>query len=300
MYQAKVICDSIASGVRLTTMEVTLPRIVLAEFNTHRMFSRNSASSRAIPVEKRIQAVLDNPFVPEAFASNKAGMQAGEDLDAETNAMARNEWFAARNHMVSSARFLAESGVHKQWANRLIEPFSWTTIVVTATEWDNFFNLRISKLAQPDIRRAAELMKEAMDASTPVELGAGDWHLPYVQIDELTAGLDWEYLARLSVARCARVSYLTHDGKRDHGKDLELHDRLLESRHMSPFEHVACVSVDDRLPRYGAAIMGEDVVLTETISFAPVFYGNFREPWLQYRKTIPNEAVAPKEDDDGC
>jgi len=288
MYAAKIICDSIAQGVRLTTMEVTLPRIVLAEWNTHRVFSRNSASSRAIPVEKRIQAVMDNPFVPDAFAANKAGMQAGEDLDAEANAMARNEWFTARNHAVDSARFLAESGVHKQWANRLIEPYSWTTIVVTATEWTNFFNLRISKLAQPEIRRAAELMKEAMDASTPVELGEGDWHLPYVQIDELTAGHDWEYLARLSVARCARVSYLTHDGKRDHGKDIELHDRLLESRHMSPFEHVACVSVDDRLPRYNAA-------LTEAISLDPVFYGNFREPWLQYRKTIPSEAVAPKE-----
>lgn len=282
-YEAKIICDSTASGTRLTTMEVTLPRIVLAEFNTHRMFSRNSASSRAIPVEKRIQAILDNPFVPEAFAANKAGMQAGASLNDDDGMAARFEWLMARDNAVESARALAAIGVHKQWANRLIEPFSWTTIVVTSTEWENFFNLRISALAQPEIRRAAELMKAAMDASTPKVLNVEDWHLPYIRNEDVTeVCTDDDFyecsvdrtLAKISAARCARVSYLTHDGVRDIRKDIELHDRLFESRHMSPFEHPALVTYH-----------------------APTFRwaSNFRAPWLQYRKMIPNEDIAPKE-----
>ncbi len=284
MYAAKIIADSIAAGVRLTTLEVTLPRIVLAEFNTHRMFSRNSASSRAIPVEKRIQAVLDNPFVPDAFAANKPGMQAGTLLNDDDGMAARFEWLMARDSAVESARALAAIGVHKQWANRLIEPFSWTTIVVTATEWENFFNLRISALAQPEIRRAAELMKAAMDASEPVTAKPGYWHLPYIQRDEFEEFYRDETehaaqrLVKISAARCARVSYLTHDGVRDQEKDIELHDRLLESRHMSPFEHPArAMPQPTRRP------------------VADEFIGNFLEPWLQYRKMIPNENIAPKE-----
>lgn len=270
-YAAKVICDSIAQGTRLTTLEVTMPRIVLAEFNTHRVFSRNSASSRAIPVEKRIQAVLDNPFIPEAFAANKPGMQAGDVLDAKASEEARFDWLAARDHAVDHASFLAVSGVHKQWANRLIEPFSWTTVVVTATEWENFFNLRISALAQPEIRKAAELMKAAMDASIPKELPHGGWHLPYIQLDETEYVT--EDMIKASVARCARVSYLTHDGIRDFAKDIELHDKLLASRHMSPFEHPAVVNFAN----------------------PERFCGNFRRPWVQHRKMLVGEAVAPAE-----
>ncbi len=269
-YAAHVVCDSIARDARLTTIEVTLPRVVLAELNTHRVFSRNSASSRAIPVEKRIQAVIDNPFVPDAFAANKPGMQAGTLLNDDDGMAARFEWLMARDSAVEGARALAAIGVHKQWANRLLEPFSWTTVVITSTEWENFFNLRISALAQPEIRRAAELMKSAMDESTPIHMQPGDWHLPYVQVDELI-GYRLDKPVKLSVARCARVSYLTHDGKRDHAKDLELYDRLLASRHMSPFEH--------------AAVYVSGSMRTS----------NFAAPWQQHRKSISCESVAPKE-----
>lgn len=269
MYQARIIEDSIADDVRLTTMEVTLPRIVLAEFNTHRVFSRNSASSRAIPVEKRIESVLAHPFIPDAFAANKRGMQAGETLSAIEQAAAADAWMNAMHAAIMNARDLVKVGVHKQWANRLIEPFSWTTIVCTATEWTNFFNLRISKLAQPEIRRAAELMLEAQQASTPKELRPGEWHLPYVTAEERTS-TEPELLVAYSTARCARVSFLARSV--DASLDVTLHDSLLTNRHMSPFEHPA--------QHYGKP--GR-------------FYGNFRGPWLQYRKTIEGEAVAPKE-----
>lgn len=268
-YQAKVICDSVADGVRLTTLEVTLPRIVLAELNTHRMLSRNSASSRAIPVEKRIQAVLDDPFVPEAFGANKRGMQAGDALDASMQAMSKGAWMCAMRNAVQGAKTLAEAGVHKQWANRLLEPFSWHTIVVTATEWENFFNLRISPEAQPEIRRAAELMRDVMDASTPSVLGDYDWHLPYVTEADLE--YDPVSLGRISSARCARVSYLTHEGVRNPQADLDLASRLRDNGHMSPFEHAAYVAPD-----------------------ANRYIGNFRAPWHQYRKMIDGESVFRK------
>jgi thymidylate synthase ThyX len=275
-YSAKVLADSIACDVRLTTLEVTMPRFILAEFNTHRMFSRNSASSRAIPVEKRIAQIRDNPFVPEAFAANKRGMQAGEALGAEDQQRAEYQWMQACDWAVLAAERLAQIGVHKQWANRLLEPFAWHTVIVTATEWDNFFALRISEHAQPEIRTVAELMRAAMEASTPVSKDHGEWHLPlvYAEDDSAFSDLDAEAhpridIVKVSVARCARVSYLTHDGKRDVDADLRLHDQLLSNGHMSPFEHAAKVgtNTDDE------------------------FVGNFRKPWLQYRKMLPGEAV---------
>lgn len=275
MYSAKVIADSINTlGVRLTTMEVVMPRFVLAEFNTHRVFSRNSASSRAIPVEKRIRTVLANPFVPEAFAANKKGMQAGENLSDRKNTIARLLWLASAYMACFVAWGLSKVGVHKQWANRIIEPYCWQTVIVTSTEWENFFALRKSKDAQPEIRIPAELMEQAMLASTPERLKLGEWHLPYIfEEDRLQFSakgegkiLWWSDLAKISSARCARVSYLTHDGKRDPFADLKLAERLQSGGHMSPFEHVA----------FATKVRG--------------FYGNFRS-WKQFRKLLKNESV---------
>lgn len=267
-YAARVLADSVGpTGSRLTTLEVTLPRIVLAEFNTHRQFSRNSASSRAIPVEKRIRAVLDHPFVPDSFRANKKGMQAGDVLDRVEQEHARLAWLNARDAAVRQAETLAEIGVHKQWANRLLEPFCWHTIIVSATEWANYFALRLHKDAQPEIRLATECMRDAMRASDPTELVVGQWHLPLVD-GHLDEGLSIREMVACSVARCARVSYLTHDGKRDVVADLALHNRLLTSGHMSPFEHPARAELH------------------------PIerFSGNFRG-WTQYRKLIRGEDV---------
>ena len=271
-YRCEVLADSLnPAGVRLTTLLIRFPRIVLAEFNTHRMFSRNSASSRAIPVEKRIAAAREDPFVPAAFGANKRGMSAGEALTGNAAEDARDAWIAASRSACNFAEEMSRAGVHKQWANRLIEPFSWTEVIVSATEWSNFFHLRISEHAQPEIRAAAVAMKEAMDASKVRRLATGEWHLPLVTDEDR----DWiEYqedipganvLVKLSVARCARVSYLTHDGRRDPTADVALHDSLLTNGHMSPFEHAA------KVLNFGGMV------------------GNFRG-FEQYRKTIANES----------
>lgn len=286
-YAAKVLKDSLSSsGVRLTTMEITFPRIVLAEFNTHRVFSRNSASSRAIPVEKRIAAVEADPFIPAAFGKNQKGMQASEELDEFEASKARKTWMAACADAVAYARDLANRGVHKQLANRIIEPFCWHTVIVSGTEWDNYDALRNNKMAQPEIRTVTELMVDARNKSEPECLGVGEWHLPFLQDDE--QHLDIETKIKICVARCARVSYLTHDGKRSIEDDIVLYDRLASSGHMSPMEHVATPMTRQ---------MADDIIRPQLIddwmtAFAAipknVFSGNFRG-WVSHRKQLPNE-----------
>jgi len=149
--------------------------------------------------------------------------------------------------------------VHKQELNRILEPFLWHTVIVTATEWENFFELRCSSSAQPEIRAAAVRMREAIDASRPQPVAVGEWHTPLLQDDE--RALDLETRRRVSAARCARVSYLTHEGKREIAKDLDLYERLRQDRHLSPFEHVAT-------PAHDAA-----------------FHANFRA-WIQMRAEV--------------
>lgn len=243
---AKVIADSLAYGRhRLTTIEVTMHRFVLAEFNTHRMFSRNSASSRAIPVKKRLEQVRQEPALPVVWASEQPGMQGGEELGALDSYEARLEWKAAARNAAVSASRLVELGVHKSIINRLLEPFFWHTVIVSSTEWSNFFRQRCSPLAQPEIMVVAKAMKSVLELSTPRRVEHGNWHLPYMSPEDMVlcekAGEDPRYV---SAARCARVSYLTHDGKRDVQKDAELYHKLTiaEPPHASPLEHVASPS----------------------------------------------------------
>lgn len=243
---AAVIADSISpDGVRVTTIEVTLHRFVLAELNTHRVFSRNSASSRAIPIGKQIARVEDDPAMPVEFGANQRGMQAGAPLEGEEARAATDAWLRARDAAVEAVRVLDDLGVHKQVANRILEPFMWHTVIVTATDWDGFWHQRCSPLAQPEIRVAAEAMREAFEASTPVEVPVGGWHTPYIRPDE--QDLDERTKRRISAARCARVSYLTHDGRRDLSADEELYQRLVtaDPPHWSPLEHVATPAAGD-------------------------------------------------------
>lgn len=238
---ASVLADSItADGQRLTTLQVRMPRIVLAEFNTHRRLSRNSASSRAIPVSKQIAMVLDDPFVPAKFPLNQPGMSAAAYLEPGDPAfdVEVEHWLADRDHAVQSTRARAERGIHKQIANRILEPFMWHEAIVSATEWGNFIALRAHPAAQPEIQEPAEAIRDAIAASTPAPRAAGEWHLPLTGF-EGDDQLDTIDLIKVSIGRCARVSYLTHFGTRDPKADLALFERLQESRHLSPFEHAA-------------------------------------------------------------
>lgn len=243
---AKIILDSISEkGDRLTTMEVVFHRFVLAEFNTHRVFSRNSASSRAIPVEKQLTRYIDDPAIPLELPAEQPGMQGGSSLEGQDYIDAQiliDSIHSFTGNMVMT--YLKDhpnksNRLHKSVLNRYLEPFMWHTVIVTSTEYENFFKQRCSPLAQPEIRAVAEEMERVYRESTPELIMAGEWHTPYILDDEYF--LDQDELKRLSAARCARVSYLTHDGKRDITEDFKLFERLASADpgHWSPLEHVA-------------------------------------------------------------
>ena len=242
-YQAEVLLDSVnPTGQRLTTFVLRFPRFVLSEFNTHRMFSRNASSSRAIPTTRLMQQLREDPVIPVEWGRNQSGMQAREVLDAEAARTAEAEWLKARDAALEHAERLRGAGVHKQIVNRVLEPWMWTSVIVSSTTYDNFFTLRCHPDAQPEIKRLADLMAAAFAASTPVARRAGEWHMPF--LDDADAARGVQEQKQVSVARCARVSYLTHLGTRDVDADRQLHQRLLDAGHWSPFEHVAVAAAD--------------------------------------------------------
>lgn len=272
MIKAEVVLDTVWNGKRITTLQLRLPRFILAQFNTHRSFSRNTASSRAIPTSKLLEMVKNDAVQPVYWGKNQAGMQASEEVDAETKEKALQEWQLAALNASKTAEKLLELGLHKQIANRILEPFMWAETIVTATEWDNFFKLRLAHDAQPEIRELAEAMMHAMDTSIPVKRS---YHLPYIT-EEVGSFEDYLFYAPISAARCARVSYLNHDQTQpDIQSDLALAERLIAANHQSPQEHQAWGA---RLP-----------LMVYYREANERFFGNIRG-WVQYRKYLENQA----------
>ena len=237
MIEAKVILDSVSpADKRITTLQLKYPRFIHSEFMTHRAFSRNSMSSRAVPVAKMIEQVRSDPAMPVNWGKNQPGMQARDELTGEALINAQMTWRSAAAKAADSAELMMGYGLAKQAANRILEPFQWMHTVVTATEWDNFFALRCHPDAQPEMQSLAWAMREAMDASAPQP---AEHHFPYVREDE-DGVTSMRRLAMVSAARCARVSYLKHDGTAPSiGEDLALFERLAGGTpiHASPLEH---------------------------------------------------------------
>ena len=279
-----VIEDSISpEGIRLTTFANKNPRMIHSEFMTHRVISRNASSSRAIPVQKQIANILADPAEPSEWGSNQRGMQAGEDLTGWRLRLTKIAWHGAKHATVIAARLAIRAGAHKQIANRMLEPWSHISSVVTATDYANWFALRDHDDADPTIRELALAMKYALDGSTPKLLQPGEWHLPYItalEREQYGKHLNKDgtpFLARLSAARCARVSFLTHGGRIPaHADDIRLWEQLVDSQpvHASPTEHQATPDKKWTRDRWGK----------------PQEHGNFRG-WRQHRKMIPGEAV---------
>lgn len=291
------------TGDTLHTLLLRYPRWIHAEFMTHRMFSRNASSSRAIPVEKLIQDVLDDPAVPWFWGANQKGMQAGEECDeqlidftvktpgAHPGFICRESaWLAARDRAIEVARAFAEAGYHKQIVNRLLEPFSHITVVVSATNWSNFLHLRDHKDAEPHIQMLAREIRKALEGAEVRVLQPGEWHLPFVTLEDrqkigrrhedVPPGA-WVEMCyndgiRLSVARCASTSYKTVDGfDMTLDRAIALHDKLVaqDPLHASPCEHVA--QADDYVEDFG-------------FWSNPEQHGNFTG-FRQYRKMLPGE-----------
>ena len=355
--EAKIVADSInPQGDRITTFLLTFPRFILAELNTHRVFSKNSASSRAIPFHKMVKMVEEDPFIPIAWQFDHKGMQGIEYVTEESDfggISARNEsWLSARDYAIQQAKDLNSMDTTKQLCNRLLEPFMWHTVLLTGTEFENFFELRCpvyeteigvfkskrdalisyaeggvmanlpitdlewlqinSSQAEIHMQALAEAMWDAMNESTPKELKAGEWYIPFgdqMDEDKIETLLHGPYRAsyvrkegdvqqakiEIAIARCARLSYMTFDGEIDYEKDLKLYDTLLKSHHMSPFEHCAKAMGKD----YDTFIKGE--LTLEKVSQNFQHYKIDREDrrnigwcrnfkgFIQYRHLIENE-----------
>lgn len=296
-FSSEIIADSINEfGHRLTTFVITFPRMILAEFNTHRMLSRNSASSRAIPFKTMLYRVEENPFIPIRWMKDHKGMQGNEYFeDVKEIENLRGTWLRARRDAIASANILYGMGVTKQFCNRLLEPFMWHTVIVTASEWENFFALRVHEAAEIHMQKIASMMLKNYNASTPKQLEEGDWHIPFgdkidgVRIQQTfdpvtSSGELEEYKVKIATARCARVSYLNYDGNDDYEADVKLHDRLSGMGHWSPFEHCArAMSLLELETNYKTDMSPEG-----NHQLQSGWSGNFRG-FIQYRKTFKGE-----------
>lgn len=266
-YEVKIILDSVSpDGARLTTLTAKYPRFIHAEMLTHRVFSRNTSSSRAIPMAKLRQQVIDDPVIPIHWGRNQPGMQASGEIGQIERHEADRLWRVACAQAIATHRKMEDLGLHKQVANRVLEPFLWTTCLISSTTWENFLSLRRDKDAQPEMQKIANLIGDALDASKPVERTL---HLPFVTEEDDSALLrqprrPFATVAKqISAARCARISYLNHEGVRDIDRDLELAGKLVSSRHWSALEHPATAQ--------------------------PGRHGNF-VGWKSYRKEFPGES----------
>ena len=271
---------------RLTTIEMKYPRIVHAEHLRHRMFSFNVASSRAIPVKRMIADVWRDPFVPEWWGAAQKGMQADSEVGRVKKWFMRQLWLKSRLVALVVAWLMVKCGLHKQIPNRLLEPWMWVTVICTGNKsaWDWFFGLRCHPAAEPHIRHIAEMCRDDMHANEWLKLvkplKAGEWHLPLVRKSSEDALLTEYSGPRVSAGRCARVSYLTHDGKRDVAKDLELSESLTANNHWSPTEHQAQVYDFNNDLSHGV--------------YEPKIGGNIGYPWIQFRKTFKGEYIEVK------
>jgi thymidylate synthase ThyX len=298
LISAKIIADSFnpTFDARITTFELVYPRFIHGELMTHRVFSRNAASSRAIPIDKVIELVEATPAMPVHWGANQAGMQAKEEVVGKE--LAKLLWLNARDSAVANARLLQKAGLHKQIVNRVLEPFQLIKTIVTATQWNNWFWLRDHVDAQPEIAELAAVMAIAYDASAPELLVNNEWHVPYVKtlvspyqgriyLDELDNYITVEEARMISASCCAQVSYRKNDGSLE--KASMVFDRLINSVpvHASPVEHIATPIPYESFAGDYLDIEGVTHIDKNNVPHSGNFHG-----WIQFRQLIPNNVKA--------
>lgn len=292
---ATIIQDSISRhGKRIITFELDYPRFIHSELMTHRMFSRNAASSRAIPVERMHQHISENPATPVHWGANQAGMQAKaevEDVDK-----AKNEWYNATQQAIVSSKALLSVGLHKQIANRVTEAFQMMKTIVTATEWFNWYELRNHEDAQPEIHELARVMLEAQELSKPFLVQHNEWHVPYISRtrdhlhgpviyrDSTGCALSAESALMISASCCAQVSYRKSDDTFEKAKNI--FDRLINShpQHASPIEHQATTMVEPYCAPFDSSRTWSKGI-THLAKDGRYGSGNFYG-WIQYRQLL--------------
>ena len=289
---ATVIQSSInSSGVILNTLELEYPRFILAEVNTHRMLSKNSASSRAIPVTKMHSLLTAEPV---SWGANKPGMSASTEIEDTKQAL--HLWESAKESAMAYSTSMASVGLHKQITNRVTEPWMMMKTVISGTEWANFLWLRNHPDAQPEIHELARCINQALLATGPTLINSGEWHVPYIdrfRDDEnvlcyFSSGqqIDVETAKKVSASCCAQVSYRVLDDSIE--KAEMIFDKLINSEpmHASPVEHQATPL---HFTEYSNPLGYWSEGITHMDRNGTLWSGNFRD-WIQYRKTLPNES----------
>ncbi len=248
--ECQIVADSVnkedlnkPNSPRATTFRLKYHRFIHSEVMTHRVFSRNASSSRAVPLKRTIIDVLKDPAIPLYFHKNKKGMQGGDEFGIMMTFLLRILWRIGSWLAIGIALMFLALRVHKQIANRILEPFTYIHVVVTSTDYENFYVLRDSRHAQPEIKALAVIMQYAMDNNHPQPLSPGDYHLPFITSFEHEYVNDsgwWDVMkaVKVSVARCARASYINFYGGWNVNDDIRLYDRLVSLYHFSPLEHV--------------------------------------------------------------
>ncbi len=297
--RAKIIADSICNGKRMTTFELEFFRFILPEFNTHRALSKNLQSSRAVPLKTSIALVKENPAIPVHFGKNQPGMVSKEEFEGTELESVKALWKVALDQVISVATVLDFYKPHKQWAARILEPFTITKAVVSGTNWDNMLWLRDDEEAQPEFQVLGSCINECFANSTPVQLQPGHWHLPYVDFTLKDNGyndieqiftdpngnvLTLEEAKQISASCCAQISYRKLNDTKE--KALEIFGKLFSGRkpHMSPTEHQA-TPVPLNVKPYDISTWPEGV--THVDRAGSLHSGNL-DGWIQYRQTLPN------------
>jgi hypothetical protein len=277
MTMVKIVEASVAeeTGIPIYTFHVRYWRAIHAEIMTHRAFSRNARSSRAVP---SLTLLSESIFTPQ-FGMNKPGMQSELLAPPELQERWAQEWQDLATICREYVERWQADGMHKQWANRPLEWFGWIDVLITSTYWDNFFDLRISEYAQPEFDMLARAMQSEMSRCNPVPLKHGEWHLPYITREEREHHTT-DTLQKLSVARCARLSYKPFDGSNSYEAELARYEKLVVAQpvHASPAEHQA---TPDKLLWNN--------VHDHRYWEHPELHGNLAG-WQQYRKMLPGEA----------
>jgi thymidylate synthase ThyX len=296
---AKIIADSYSAinGKRITTFELVYPRFIHSELMTHRLFSRNAMSSRAVPIQKMIKQIRNNPAEPIHWGVNGPGMQAKEELQGFDLGMVQQNWLESAGCAAIYAENMEKCGAHKQIVNRILEPFQLMKTVLTATEFDNFFWLRCHQDAQPEIKELADNMYAAMQENSPYQLSPGDWHTPYYADgvwfkDSMVDSLE-DALA-ISSSCCAQVSYRLLDDSIE--KARKVYERLVKSTpvHASPFEHCASPMLSPEASDttwFSSWSKG----ITHVDKDGNFWSGNFKS-WIQYRQLIDGNVCNKYED----
>lgn len=281
---AKVVAHSRSpEGVEIVTFELEYPRFIHGELMTHRMFSRNAASSRAIPVRRQLELINDDMAGPVHWGKNQAGMQAEEELSGLGIEQAQRAWRRAGESVINSAKEMLDIGVHKQVTNRMVEPWSHIKVVLTATEYDNWYYLRDHADAQPEIKALAQEMKEAVENSTAKPLIRGEWHMPYFEDGFWGPDMETSLEDALAVSSscCAQVSYRKLDDSLE--KARFIFDKLITSKpeHASPMEHQATPMPNTIGMNHWTDVEG----ITHQDRNQKLWSGNFRG-WIQHRQIL--------------